>query len=228
MLAWIAVISGLGVIAVAVRWARTAPNVYGRRPPKPWWAGCSLAALCLASGTVAVRQHLREAKLSEVASAVAGRPVKVNCQGYLGSFFDANVEAGYVHSRPDGRPESSTTLKADVCRSLSRYLRSAGDPSMDEVFAVHIVTHEAMHMAGLMDEAMAECAAVQRDAQVARLLGASPAQALSLAERYWIEGYPNLPDAYRTADCGPGGRLDERLADGPWGQDGVGAGVIGP
>ena len=216
MLGWIALLSGLGLVGVLVRWKRTPPNVFGHPAPTPWWAAGSLAVLCLVTGTVAVRNHLREARLSRVASALAGQSVKVDCQSWFGSFFDSNTEAGYVRWEAGGPPERSTTLKADVCRSLSRYMRSAGNPSMDEVFAVHIVSHEAMHMAGQKDEALAECAAVQRDARAARMLGASPTQAAALAARYWGEGYPLLPAAYRSADCRPGGSLDEGLAAGPW------------
>lgn len=216
MLGWTAVLSGLGLIGVLVRWKRTPPNVFGHPAPTPWWAAGTLAVVCLATGTVAVRNHLREARLSEVASSLAGQSVKVDCQSWFGSFFDSNTEAGYVRWEGGGPPERSTTLKADICKSLSRYMRSSANPSMGQVFAVHIVSHEAMHMAGLKDEALAECAAVQRDAQTAQLLGASRDEALALAERYWIEGYPLLPERYRTDDCRPGGALDERLASSPW------------
>ena len=216
MLGWMAVLSGVGLVVVLVRWKRTPPNVFGHPPPAPWWAAGSLAVLCLVTGTVALRNHHREGRLSGVASTLAGHPVTVDCQSWLGSFFDSNTEAGYVRWEAGGPPERSTTLKADVCRSLGRYMRSAADPSMDEVFAVHIVSHEAMHMAGVMDEALAECAAVQRDIQTARLLGATSSEAAALAERYWIEGYPLLPDEYRTSDCRPGGPLDEGLAGSLW------------
>jgi hypothetical protein len=58
-----------------------------------------------------------------------------------------------------------------------------------------VLAHEAMHMAGLMREDTAECAAVQRDARAARLLGASPADARALALAYWRTVYPAMPTA---------------------------------
>jgi hypothetical protein len=73
-----------------------------------------------------------------------------------------------------------------------------------------------MHVAGETDEAATECRAVQRDAELARLLGASPADALTLARRYYRELYPRLGDAYRSADCASGGRLDEHRPAPPW------------
>ena len=86
----------------------------------------------------------------------------------------------------------------------------------DQVVVVHVLTHEAMHLAGLVAEAAAECAAVQRDAQTARLLGAAPADAAALAAAYWREVYPQLPEGYRSSDCRPGGAMDERRTDAPW------------
>ena len=88
-------------------------------------------------------------------------------------------------------------------------------PSHEQVVAVHVLPHEAMHLSGRLNEAAAECAAVQRDAHTARLLGAPDAAAAELAAAYWRNVYPLMPDGYRSADCRPGGALDERLADAP-------------
>jgi hypothetical protein len=73
-----------------------------------------------------------------------------------------------------------------------------------------------MHLAGHTDESVAECAAVQRDARTARLLGAAAGDALALAVRYWRAVYPAMPGGYRSAACRPGGAMDEHLPDAPW------------
>jgi hypothetical protein len=73
-----------------------------------------------------------------------------------------------------------------------------------------------MHLSGRPGEAVAECAAVQRDAHTARLLGARPADAAALAAAHWRNIYPLMPDGYRSGDCRPGGRQDEGLPDAPW------------
>jgi hypothetical protein len=64
---------------------------------------------------------------------------------------------------------------------------------VDPVVAVHVLTYEAMHLSGRLNEAAAE-----------------------LAGAYWRNVYPLMPDAYRSTDCRPGGTLDERLPDAPW------------
>jgi hypothetical protein len=73
-----------------------------------------------------------------------------------------------------------------------------------------------MHMAGETAEAVAECQAVQRDSRTAELLGATPEQARRLALAYYDDIFPRMPDEYRSADCTPGGRLDEGLSTSPW------------
>jgi hypothetical protein len=84
------------------------------------------------------------------------------------------------------------------------------------VLAVRGLLYEAMHMAGHVDESAAECAAVQRDARTARLLGAPGGEARALAVSYWRTVYPAMPDGYRSSTCRPGGTMDEHLPDAPW------------
>lgn len=87
---------------------------------------------------------------------------------------------------------------------------------MAQLQAVHVLTHEAVHTGGEKSESRTECMAVQRDADTARLLGASDPAAKALAWVYWKTVYPSMPDDYRDAGCGPGGGLDESLPTSPW------------
>ena len=48
------------------------------------------------------------------------------------------------------------------------------------------------------------------------LLGATPTQAQTLAERYWTDYYPRLPDDYSSVDCRDGGSLDRHPASPSW------------
>jgi hypothetical protein len=66
--------------------------------------------------------------------------------------------------------------------------------------AVHVVAHEAQHVAGELDESVAECRAMRWDAAVAERMGASPREAAALAARYATEAYPFMRDEYRR-DC---------------------------
>jgi hypothetical protein len=72
-------------------------------------------------------------------------------------------------------------------------------------------------MSGETSEAKTECIAVQRDAEMARLLGASDIAARTLAESYWAQIYPRMPEGYRASQCGPGREMDIHSPDAPWG-----------
>ncbi|HEX6676254.1 MAG TPA: hypothetical protein VF486_14650 [Actinomycetes bacterium] len=217
MLTWLSLGLLASVAAVVVRWLTTRVDAIGRQRGFPWTSVVLLVALAGATATPGVLDGLRERRLVQVASAVVGAKVGVHCQTFGEAFVDTGIELGYVRFGADGIPERSTLIKRDQCRDLADYQRSdKHDPSRAQVVAVHVLTHEAMHMAGIVDEARAECAAVQRDAHTARLLGASAADARVLAGRYWRTVYPLMPDGYRTPECGPGRSLDEAGPDAPW------------
>lgn len=202
---------------LAVRWVlRGRTDALGRARPFPR-VSVGLALVLALGCAVPLWRHARlESQLESAAQQLAGGPVRVHCQTFGQTWTDAGAELGYVRWGPDGVPERSTLIKYATCGHLRHWLRSDKDaPSREEVVAVHVLTHEVMHMVGLKDEARAECAAVQRDAATAVALGADPAQGEALARRYWTEVYPNMPDGYRGG-CGPGGQYDERFAVPPW------------
>jgi hypothetical protein len=153
--------------------------------------------------------HQADVAMSNAASVLAGRPVHVTCQRLTGTFVDAGAELGYVQWGPDGKPVDETVLKYDTCQALYDWLGSdKQDPTRMQVVAVHVLAHEAEHLAGEHDESVAECYSVQTTEQAARLLGADADQARALACRYVAEVYPYMPDGYRNDQCKDGGTLD--------------------
>ena len=198
MLTWLAVALLAGAAVVAIGWGLRRADELGRPRRFPWVSVALLLALSVGAAVPGVLRASQERRLG-------------------GAFVDAGPELGYVRWRPDGSPEPWTLIKRDQCRHLAAYVRSGtGRPTRDQVVAVHVLTHEAMHLSGRLDEAVAECAAVQRDAHTARLLGAGDTDASELAAAYWRNIYPLMPDGYRSSDCRSGGAMDERLADAPW------------
>lgn len=202
--------------SIVVRWMNRRVDSLGRIAPFPRISvGLSLG-LALCFGIPMLVEARVEHQLEEAAGEIAGESVQVNCQSLGQAFVDVGPELGFVAWGPDGVPERSTLIKFGACGNLRAWLGSTkASPSLDQVIAVHVVTHETMHMVGITDEAHAECAAVQRDAAMAEALGASPQEAQALARRYWIEVYPRMPDNY-VGGCGPGGTYDERLPTPPW------------
>ena len=208
----------VGAGAVVVSWAHRRHDALGRPRSFPFLGVGLLLVLAVVTSVPAAHRRLEEHRLARVGAVLVGVPVTVHCQTTTGALVDAGAELGFVRVTADGLPEHATTLKRDPCRALASYVGGGHEhPSRDEVVAVHVLTHESMHMRGETDEATAECQAMQRDALTAQLLGASAAAARALATAYWLAVYPLMPEGYTSAQCRPGAAMDEHLADAPWG-----------
>jgi hypothetical protein len=175
-----------------------------------------LGALGLASGWFAWQTAQLERRLSDAAELVSGRPgVSVDCRNLVREMVSGRP--GEVWFDADGTPAKVTTLSWEICGDLDGWLDGgSGVPSTDEMIAVHVLTHEAIHLAGHRDEAYTECLAMQYDEATAILLGADPTTARQLAERYWLEVYPRMRGDYTHANCGPGRPWDRTPSDGRW------------
>jgi hypothetical protein len=214
---WIAIAFAIAAAFVALRWCGRRYDGLGRARKFPVISVVVLSLLAIAAATPTYLRHREEDKLSAVASQLAGAHSTVHCQTFGQVFFQVGGELGFVKYGPGGVPDHHTTIMHGPCSALRSYLHSnKRRPSDDEVVAVHVLTHESMHMRGITNEADAECAAVQRDEETAQLLGADPASARLLARLYWLEDYPRMPTSYTSPDCHPGGALDEHLPTAPW------------
>lgn len=211
----VVVLTGAAAVILLARWRRSRWDGWQATRPVPRVSLGLLGGIVIVTGLVTWRHNMLEHQLSRDASKLAGFSVKVDCQSLAGAAFDLSGDAGSVKFGTNGVPEHRTLIRREQCGELRSYLDHHGRaPSANQVIAVHVLTHETMHMRGITDEAQAECAAIQRDAAMARVLGASAPDARVLAVRYWMDDYPRMPDEYRTTDCAPGGRLDEHLPDG--------------
>jgi hypothetical protein len=145
---------------------------------------------------------------------LTGNPAaRVQCQRALDTFLWAGADLGRVEW---AEPERAW-LTLETCQHLGSWYRSDHSaPTLDEAIAVHVLTHEAMHVAGDRNEAATECRALQSDARTVVLLGGSADQGSALARRIATEVYPTMTDEYRTSECRPDGALDLTPEDGSW------------
>lgn len=160
----------------------------------------------------------------------------------LGARHDFDAEAAWALTPLSGEPGAATpagysSFAPRTCRLLERFAeapfergtricrhgtagRSAAFGECDDwgamLVAVHVLGHESIHLAGVVDEATADCLAVQLDALVAMQLGATGTFARTLARDYWAQYYPAQAPAYRSAQCRDGGALDLFRADRGW------------
>ncbi|GCE78477.1 hypothetical protein [Cellulomonas biazotea] len=158
-----------------------------------WWL-----ALTAVGGYFELRHHHAQAAATAATRLASGVPdAQVVCRRAGADWLDLSGTLGMV--RYDD-PQTSI-LRAQTCARLGAWLWSTKHaPSLDEVVAVHVVSHEAHHVAGEFDEGVTECRALRSDTAVAERMGASPVQAQALAARYVAEAYPYQRDEY-LRDC---------------------------
>lgn len=162
-----------------------------------------------------------EADLARVATVIAGRDVGISCPGTIGALTEASAQDGSVVFSSEGRPADEARLSSDTCRTLRRLLHgevsglaclAGGGPCPAEVreaaIAVNVLSHEAWHLAGVRDEAVTQCYALQTNAETAVRLGAGRKDAQAIASYIVREVQPVLPADYRSSDCYDGGPLD--------------------
>jgi hypothetical protein len=176
------------------------------------------------------RGEAAEDELAAVAGEIAGRAVRVECQGVVGAALDVTSEAGTVQFDAHGRPSDTAELKRGVCTSLRRFRHDVGRAEFEcvvrgapcpgdvlrSVWAVHTLAHEAWHLAGETNEAITECRALQTTAWTASQLGATPDKAQAVARYVARHMYPSVPADYRSPHCRDGGALDLRPSSPIW------------
>jgi hypothetical protein len=174
-----------------------------------------------------------QSALSAVAGQLAGKPVQVHCQSWLGQLVDVSANSGHVDFDQSGRPVAKTDLIRSVCGLLRHFRTTSTHPEIDCLLAVdwthwsyerdsvgacaqragpmaeaiNTLTHESMHMHGWAAEATAQCYAIQEDAWTATRLGSTLAEGRAVAE-FILAMQPGLPTEYQSAACEAGGALD--------------------
>jgi hypothetical protein len=217
MLTAVGIAAFVGACALTGCWLLHRHDELGRARRAPTIAVPLLLAVALVAGVVMWRHHQMEKQLTEVATAVAGGSASVSCQKLGGAMVDTGGELGYVKWSEDGTPERRALIKRDTCNDIVAFMGDPrGDAPDEQVIAIHVLTHESMHMRGERAESLTECQAIQRNAITARLLGASDSDAVEVARRYWTDFYPRQNAEYVSNECAPGRALDERLPDAPW------------
>lgn len=186
----------------------------------------------IASYFFLVRPELAKTEegLSVVASQIAGRSVSIDCQGVISDAVDITNREGEVEFDETGRPADSAQLKRDVCKRLGELEATASDVRyrclvsaeecpddiLKNVVAVHTLSHESWHLAGIKDERITECYAMQTNEMVAIRLGAPENLARAIAVYYTSEIYPQLSTMYRSNSCRDRGRYDLDRASRRW------------
>jgi hypothetical protein len=168
-------------------------------------------------GFLEYRAQAAEQTFGRAATEVAKRPVGVRCQGVLGHLVDIGQELGSVMFNAEGDPADVTHIKREACDWAKDYARGNRRVTRNHAVAVEVLAHESIHLRGWTDEAITECYGMQNMVEIAVALGASPTQGQRLAEFYYANLYPLMPDEYRNeTDCQNEGRWDIHKGDPVW------------
>jgi hypothetical protein len=189
---------------------------------------CVIVGLYL--GPYRDRAEAERDALAEIASSIAGRPVAIHCPGTLERLTEVSPHDGSVAFSADGRPADYADLSGATCSHLAEFDERAARGELaclaantrcpreieQTAVAVNVLTHESYHLAGHVSEVAVQCYAMQRNAEAARLLGATAEQAGALARFVYEHVYPALPQEYRSSDCHDDGPYDLRPASPVW------------
>ena len=182
----------------------------------PQWGGSRfdvyfflLTTLAILCAWFPVRHALFEERLADASERLLTHDdIAVNCMSKFAGIFYLNY-AGYVYQGSD-----VINLKANVCKFLQQYLDSPAGADHAMLYSLHVLTHEAMHVADEFDERLADCKAFQRNHKMAEQLGVPPLiAAINGRDLHRIR---SVRHPYYSAECEPGRGMDEGLPDAVW------------
>lgn len=190
----------LAVAAIVVPWYRDNP---------PRW-GTAFIILLLTAPLVYEEYRMQsvESFLTSTIREYGGNPeFQVECDRISAYLVQTSQRGGEVWFDADGVPSTSTQLMYRTCDALKKLPSELPrDITMEEAYALHIVSHELQHLLGIKDEAVAECYAHQHNPKLFNRFGVSNSDIVANAN--WSLTYKNLPDRYKSGECRDGGTLD--------------------
>lgn len=154
-----------------------------------------------------------ERRAGTVASALAGRDVTVTCPGPIERRVYTEILDGSVRFDANARPAREARLTKGPCDGLRRALddgpsltldclpAACGDDDREVANALAVLAHESAHLAGVTDEATAECHAIRDVPWVATRFGLPAEAGRRIAEWEATVRMATLPERYRSG-CG--------------------------
>jgi hypothetical protein len=175
-----------------------------------WFMIPLVSLLFLPLGIMEFRWSLMEAKLGTVVSEISGKKAgTVHCQRLSEAFFDTKVSvAGHVSS---DNPHIAV-VNYEQCQQIFSWLeRGKKTPSEEQLKALHVFTHESVHVSGEYNEAVTECTAINRDYLTVKALGGSEEDGHHMAMVYYKTVWPDMPKEYILQGCEINPKFDSIL-----------------
>lgn len=160
--------------------------------------------------SIPIKKFMFENKIQNTVNHVIGTSTIFFCQGLVDSMFNYQA-AGFIET-----DKNKIYLTYSTCKFLKHFIENPNDANMSEIFAVHVLTHEAIHATGVLNEAKTDCIAFQRNHEMFRALGSSKTK----SEEFAIKAYLKIPNprrvGYYSKECKPGGKLDQNYPNAVW------------
>lgn len=158
------------------------------------------AVILLVCGWQEAKWQNVQAKGSEAVRAVSlNKEGYLKCQRFSEALFDIHTtRAGLVSS---ARPNEAV-VNYEQCLDLQDWLGGGKDSATPkQIQALHVLTHEAVHVSREHNEAITECTAINRDHLTAQAMGASKKFSQEVPQRYYTEFFPQMSSSYRLDGC---------------------------
>ncbi|TXG76138.1 hypothetical protein E6P97_04140 [Patescibacteria group bacterium] len=129
---------------------------------------------------------------------VGNNEVHARCQRGLADMLEIKSisYAGWVEGKPGTK---RSNLTSQICGHLiSWVLSDKQHASRDQLIALHVVIHEAVHLTGEYSEAETEYKTTEYFEGVVVSMGASQSEAKRMNDYYKSEVNPHMPEAYRV------------------------------
>ena len=145
------------------------------------------------------------ARFSAEAARIAGHPVTIRCDE-AGSYVGAVQHADGV-AVVGGR---LAYLTPEICYSLYRLAFKDDVQSSQTARAIAVLAHESWHLAGVRNEGITECSALQSGVELGQRLGLDEEEARQLMRQQLAENAARgIASEYRVPpECREGGELD--------------------
>lgn len=161
-----------------------------------------------------IENILFERKVAAAANQATNRSdIKAVCHGFITGSIIGVKKLGWVVL---GTPVIN--MKQHVCFNLKEYLKNPNTSQQSSIFALHIVSHEAVHALGISDEQRTDCRAIQINHRTAKALGVEEEVAKNTALKIFRNSIAlqKSRHGYFSPECAPGRALDEQFDDAIW------------
>ena len=139
-----------------------------------------------------------------------GKDVELKCQSYLEDLVGYQASGWVFHGDP------KIHMQYKTCIELKNFLKNPSNASKENVWGLHVLTHELVHVSGILDEKKTDCRAFQQNHRTAKQLGVNTrdsTRAAIIAYKFWRDP---ANSKYFSPECVPGGALDDEYDDAVW------------